>query len=252
MQYPLTALQSTAKMIAKLALLAATCHALAPNAVTSVIREKLAEVEEPAALDLAAKYEAVDLPSSRTTFVRTNAKSAAPALVLLHGFDSSLFEYRRLLPQLEAQGVEAYALDLVGWGLTSPKQGVSIEAKRQQIEEFVRDVVKGPCVLAGASLGAAVVVDALRNGQVENVEKVALIGPQCFIDGAPPVRSRCPCTRGVDRVDVVERSALPRRHRRDASTLRRCRSGARAWASASYGAGRCGPSRTSSRTRTKG
>ena len=66
-------LQAHSKMIAKLALLAATCHALAPNAVTSVIREKLAEVEEPAALDLAAKYEAVDLPSSRTTFVRTNA-----------------------------------------------------------------------------------------------------------------------------------------------------------------------------------
>ena len=157
-------------MIAKLALLAATSHALAPNAVTSVIREKLAEVEEPAALNLAAKYEAVDLPSSRTTFVRTNVKSAAPALVLLHGFDSSLFEYRRLLPQLEAQGVEAYALDLVGWGLTSPKQGVSIEAKRQQIEEFVRDVVKGPCVLAGASLGAAGVVDSLRNGAVPNVD----------------------------------------------------------------------------------
>ena len=61
------------------ALLIAVCQALAPNAVTSVIREKLAEVEEPAALDLAAKYEAVDLPSSRTTFVRTNAKSTAPA-----------------------------------------------------------------------------------------------------------------------------------------------------------------------------
>ena len=42
----------TAPMIAKLALLAATSHALAPSAVTSVIREKLAEVEEPAALDL--------------------------------------------------------------------------------------------------------------------------------------------------------------------------------------------------------
>ena len=238
-------------MIAKLALLAATSHALAPNAVTSVIREKLAEVEEPAALDLAAKYEAVDLPSSRTTFVRTNAKSAAPALVLLHGFDSSLFEYRRLMPQLEAQGVEAYALDLVGWGLTTPKSGVDIEAKRRQVEEFVRDVVQGPCVLAGASLGAAVVVDSLQNGAVPNVEKVALIGPQCFIDGAPPVRSRCPCI--LRHVDVVEREALYP----DAidATLRRfcrCRSGERAWASASYEAGRCGPSRTSSRTRTKG
>lgn len=170
------------------ALLIAVCDALAPNAVTSVIAAKLAEVEEPAALALAAKYEAVDLPSSTTTFVRTAAaKGEAPALLLLHGFDSSLFEYRRLLPQLEAQGVVAYAIDLVGWGLTTPKHGVDIAAKRRQVEEFVREVVQGPCVLAGASLGAAVVVDALSNGAVENVDKVALIGPQCFIDGAPPV-----------------------------------------------------------------
>ena len=36
------------------------------------------------------------------------------------------------------------------------------------------------------SLGAAVVVDAVANGGVAPV-KVALLGPQCMIDGAPPV-----------------------------------------------------------------
>ena len=38
--------------------------------------------------------------------------------VLLHGFDSSCLEYRRLFPKLEENGAEVYALDLLGWGFT--------------------------------------------------------------------------------------------------------------------------------------
>mmetsp|Transcript_26477 Transcript_26477/g.82440 ORF Transcript_26477/g.82440 Transcript_26477/m.82440 type:complete len:330 (-) Transcript_26477:22-1011(-) len=174
-----------------LLLLLGAARALVAPAVTAPIASKLAEVQEPAARALAEAYEVVDLPSSRTTFVRTAAArdggAASPPLVLLHGFDSSALEFRRLLPALEARGVAAYALDVAGWGLTEPGDaGVSVEAKRKQVEEFCREVVGGPCVLAGASLGAAVVVDAVANGGVAPV-KVALLGPQCMIDGAPPV-----------------------------------------------------------------
>mmetsp|Transcript_33253 Transcript_33253/g.103053 ORF Transcript_33253/g.103053 Transcript_33253/m.103053 type:complete len:356 (+) Transcript_33253:195-1262(+) len=200
-----------------LLLLLGAARALVAPAVTAPIASKLAEVQEPAARALAEAYEVVDLPSSRTTFVRTAAArdggaaslpvrylrdanylcavcgagvvetGRSPPLVLLHGFDSSALEFRRLLPALEARGVAAYALDVAGWGLTEPGDaGVSVEAKRKQVEEFCREVVGGPCVLAGASLGAAVVVDAVANGGVAPV-KVALLGPQCMIDGAPPV-----------------------------------------------------------------
>lgn len=35
-------------------------------------------------------------------------------IVMLHGFDSSSLEFRRLLPKLEAAGAEAYAVDVLG------------------------------------------------------------------------------------------------------------------------------------------
>ena len=40
----------------------------------------------------------------------------APVL-LLHGFDSSSLEFRRLLPLLEEK-LETWAVDLVGWGFS--------------------------------------------------------------------------------------------------------------------------------------
>lgn len=43
-------------------------------------------------------------------------KDQAPVL-LLHGFDSSSLEFRRLLPLLE-QKLETWAVDLVGWGFS--------------------------------------------------------------------------------------------------------------------------------------
>ena len=158
--------------------------ALRAAAITAPIVEKLRDVTEPAARDLAAQYEAADLPSSRTAYVKTSATSG-PALVLVHGFDSSALEFRRLLPELERRGVRAYAYDVAGWGLTEPT-GVDIAAKRAQLREFLAEVVGGDAVLVGASLGAAICVDALAAG-LDDVGSVALLDPQCFIDGAPPV-----------------------------------------------------------------
>ena len=39
-------------------------------------------------------------------------------VMLLHGFDSSSLEFRRLLPLLE-QSLETWAVDLVGWGFSN-------------------------------------------------------------------------------------------------------------------------------------
>jgi pimeloyl-ACP methyl ester carboxylesterase len=92
------------------------------------------EIIEPAALDVLASYEAVDLPVAglvcpvRTTYVgpslagnssvsSTQAQSVTssnPPLLLLHAFDSSAVEWRRLLPLL-AQHFEVYAIDLLGY-----------------------------------------------------------------------------------------------------------------------------------------
>lgn len=157
----------------------------AADSIAAPIAEKLRDVEEPAARAMAARYESADLATSRTAFVRT-AGGSGPALVLIHGFDSSCLEFRRLLPALEARGVRAFAYDIAGWGLTEPRAGVDIPAKRAQLVEFLEDVVGGDYVLVGASLGAAVAVDGIAEGGLEP-KKVALLDPQLFIDGAPSV-----------------------------------------------------------------
>ena len=40
-----------------------------------------------------------------------------PPVLLLHGFDSSSLEFRRLIPLMEAK-LETWAVDLVGWGFS--------------------------------------------------------------------------------------------------------------------------------------
>ena len=54
---------------------------------------------------------------------REDASDEYHPFVLLHGFDSSCLEYRRLFPKLEENGAEVYALDLLGWGFTDGLDG---------------------------------------------------------------------------------------------------------------------------------
>ena len=53
------------------------------------------------------------LPSSEPG----EAHKDQPPVLLLHGFDSSSLEFRRLLPLLEKK-LETWAVDLVGWGFS--------------------------------------------------------------------------------------------------------------------------------------
>lgn len=47
------------------------------------------------------------------------ASAGLPPLILLHGFDSSSLEFRRLLPLLGEVGIEAWAMDILGNGFTT-------------------------------------------------------------------------------------------------------------------------------------
>ena len=84
---------------------------------------QLAEITEPAARAMAARIRRVpvplpslgipSLPTAHVPPAGAHADRAAPPVVLLHGFDSSSLEMRRLHPLLDAE-VEAHAVDLVG------------------------------------------------------------------------------------------------------------------------------------------
>lgn len=55
----------------------------------------------------------------QTNFASTASNTGGEdPILLLHGFDSSLLEFRRLLPKLGELGAEAYAVDVLGWGFT--------------------------------------------------------------------------------------------------------------------------------------
>ncbi len=95
-----------------------------------------------------------------------NNKKTLP-LLLVHGFDSSALEYRRLGPQLAARGIDVYAVDLLGWGYTQLEnvKSFSAQAKVEALQGFWKTVGgNSEVVVGGASLGGAAVIEfAARN-----------------------------------------------------------------------------------------
>jgi pimeloyl-ACP methyl ester carboxylesterase len=81
-------------------------------------------------------------------------------ILLLHGFDSSLLEFRALLPLLAVQH-EVWAVDLLGSGFTErlPHLAMNPTTIRQHLYATWQQLIHRPIVLVGASLGAAVAID---------------------------------------------------------------------------------------------
>jgi len=139
------------------------------------------------ALTLPAEFARAPLESS---FISTGvaAQPGVPPVVLLHSFDSSCLEFRRVMPLLAAAQIEAYALDILGWGFTETAGcSVSVDAKRAHLHAFVQQQLDGrPVLLMGSSLGCATIVDYVA-AHGDAVEAALLQDPQVLIDGAPPV-----------------------------------------------------------------
>jgi pimeloyl-ACP methyl ester carboxylesterase len=109
--------------------------------------------------------------------------------VLLHGFDSSCLEYRRLFPML-AERAETWAVDLLGWGFTDAGDAgigdYSPEAKRAHLYAFWKQEIGRPITLVGASLGGAAAID-FATAHPECVERLVLVDAQGFIEGLGPM-----------------------------------------------------------------
>ena len=111
-------------------------------------------IEEQACIDAAQKMKRVAVPVSKEvspsgsvgiSYIHWKAprKSNAPPLLLIHGFDSSGLEYRRLGPKLAAEyGVDTYAVDILGWGFTQYDGVTSFSAnsKVEALQSFVNPV----------------------------------------------------------------------------------------------------------------
>lgn len=108
----------------------------------------------------------------------------APVL-LLPGFDSSLLEFRSLLPLLAAQS-SVWAVDRFGSGFTEFVTEIPVNPSsiRQHLYAVWQTLIQRPVVLVGASLGGATAIDfALHYPDL--VQSLVLIDSVGFSGGFP-------------------------------------------------------------------
>jgi len=159
-------------------------------------------ITEQACADAAAKMQRIEVPVPTNvaedgtvgiSYIHWKAetKTNTMPLLLVHGFDSSCLEYRRLGPKLAALGIDTYAVDLLGWGYTQLNnvQSFSAQAKVEALKSFWDSIgqERNVCV-AGASLGGAAAIEfAAINPDV--VKGCIFIDAQGFVDGVGPMAS---------------------------------------------------------------
>ncbi len=87
-------------------------------------------------------------------YVRSGDKqSQRPPLLLVHGFGASTDHWRKNITGLD-QDFEIFAIDLLGFGRSAkPKLQYSGDLWRDQLHDFISEVIGQKTVLAGNSLG---------------------------------------------------------------------------------------------------
>ncbi|MDA0266904.1 MAG: alpha/beta fold hydrolase [Cyanobacteria bacterium] len=115
-----------------------------------------------------------------STYVR---QGQGTPILLLHGFDSSLFEFRRLLPLL-ATTAETWALDLLGFGFSDRTLSPSFDpgAIKLHLHSFWQQQIGQPMVLVGASMGGAAALDFTLT-YPDAVQKLVLLDSAGFAVG---------------------------------------------------------------------
>ena len=79
----------------------------------------------------------------------TGVASQLPPIVLVPSFDSSILEFRRLFPLLEAKQ-ESWAVDVAGWGFTDAgfaedkNTALGPQEKREHLYSFWKQQVRAP------------------------------------------------------------------------------------------------------------
>lgn len=108
-----------------------------------------------------------------TTYVRQG--NGGTPILLLHGFDSSVLEFRRLLPLLAAKN-ETWVVDLLGFGFTERLTGISFNptAIKTHLYYVWKTLISQPVILVGASMGGATAIDFTLS-YPEVVKKLVLI-----------------------------------------------------------------------------
>ena len=137
---------------------------------------KLLKNSESIELAKSIKREPVLTSLSKTEIATAYVRSGTgnPPILLLHGFDSSLLEFRRLIPLLASTN-ETWAVDLLGSGFTerSPYIFYNPDTIREHLYHFWQTINR-PVILVGISMGGATAIDFTLT-YPEAVEKLVLV-----------------------------------------------------------------------------
>ncbi|MEM8722274.1 MAG: alpha/beta hydrolase [Cyanobacteria bacterium P01_G01_bin.39] len=134
---------------------------------------------ESTSVEMAQQIQQAMIPTSlhqeeiKTSFV--NQGSQGVPILLIHGFDSSLLEFRRLLPKLATQQ-STYAVDLLGFGFTQRNLDIPLNPDniKTHLYDFWKIMIKQPVILVGASMGGAAAIDFTLSFP-DAVEKLVLL-----------------------------------------------------------------------------
>ena len=118
-------------------------------------------------------------------YVRAGDRHDRPPLLLVHGFGASTDHWRKNIDGLK-QDFEVWAIDLLGFGRSSkPDWSYSGDLWRDQLHEFIQQVIGRPAVIAGNSLGGyvALCVAAQRPESAAGLVLLNSAGPFTDIQG---------------------------------------------------------------------
>ncbi|HSP36130.1 MAG TPA: alpha/beta hydrolase [Frankiaceae bacterium] len=89
-------------------------------------------------------------------YVDFGGPADGPVIVCVHGLGGSLVNWLALAPRL-TQTFHVLALDLAGHGLTEAAgRGTDVHSNRRLLDRFLREVVGGPVILFGNSMGGLI------------------------------------------------------------------------------------------------
>jgi pimeloyl-ACP methyl ester carboxylesterase len=154
----------------------------------SFLADLIEQLTEPTSIALARSIErqAIATPLSEQAIATASVHqgSRGTPILLLHGFDSSVLEFRRLLPLLAAEN-EMWAVDMLGFGFTDRVAGIpfSPAAIKTHLYYFWKTLIAQPLILVGASMGGAAAIDFTLT-HPEAVKKLVLIDSAGFAAGS--------------------------------------------------------------------
>uniref|UniRef100_A0A7N2KZ44 AB hydrolase-1 domain-containing protein n=2 Tax=Quercus lobata TaxID=97700 RepID=A0A7N2KZ44_QUELO len=156
----------------------------------SFLPKEVEKIKDPFARSLAQRIERLPVKVGfsesciMSSCVKPLIQSDINPVVLLHCFDSSCLEWRCTYPLLEEAGLEAWAIDVLGWGFSDLERlpPCNVASKRYHLYQLWKSYIKRPMILVGPSLGAAVAIDFAEN-HPEAVEKLVLINASVYAEG---------------------------------------------------------------------